>query len=579
MSDSYLNPTPLQSQHANENLGRDLTPLQARKRRLLRTTTGTDRQRLKRTRVTETHQTSLEHLEQIQTSSDHPEPRFPGRPVSFPRDFPRPRHDLPARVSEWLETIPEARPQSDSHHSHSAALSEMGNAPDAGDLANLASVGTTGPSGKTAESSSSSLVKDPLYRDVNLATNHVFVRPRRGPRPEFVTGLVDRVNQRRDSEGPLDDEILQDGHLEDLLWGPTEAEVQQYAMKHFFPTTKSSDTLRCDCRLPMARRVVPGSDSEFRVSIPVPDVLYGYNLRAAFPRQQAQLNSLEAQVVANSKGLAFPFLVVEFKGGAGNFWVADNQCLGATASCVEMAEILRRKSKNCGNGEAQPLNTTAFSICMNGSEARLNVSWKHDEVDYYTAHVKSFLIQEPEHFREFLKVVRNIIDWGNGDRLKQIQASLDSLPESGEQQAKPHQSLPDGSAASSGTRRRPNRAKAVGELPETMAEADEDSPEEEEASPEEEEALPEEEEALPEEEEALPEEEEALPEEEEASPEKEEASPEKEEASPEEEEASPEEEEASPETIAPDAPTTPTLRRSLRFKSLRSTAQNTDSQS
>ena len=68
---------------------------------------------------------------------------------------------------------------------------------------------------------------------------------------------------------------------------------------------------------------------------------------------------------------------------------------------------------------------------MNGTEARLYISWKHNELDYYTRKVKSFSLQDPEHYIEFRKHVRNIIDWGKGTRLKEIRNSLDTLLEEG----------------------------------------------------------------------------------------------------------------------------------------------------
>jgi hypothetical protein len=43
--------------------------------------------------------------------------------------------------------------------------------------------------------------------------------------------------------------------------------------------------------------------------------------------------------------------------------------------------------------------------------------------------VKSFLLQDPEHYLKFRKYVRNIIDWGKDKRLKEIRKSLDSLLE------------------------------------------------------------------------------------------------------------------------------------------------------
>lgn len=57
---------------------------------------------------------------------------------------------------------------------------------------------------------------------------------------------------------------------------------------------------------------------------------------------------------------------------------------------------------------------------MSGTEARLYISWKHSDLDYCMKKVKSFLLQEPEHYLEFRKYVRNIMDWGKGRRLSRI---------------------------------------------------------------------------------------------------------------------------------------------------------------
>ncbi|CAD6455292.1 d0a73d59-aaf0-4045-835d-1e8292a975ad-CDS [Sclerotinia trifoliorum] len=66
---------------------------------------------------------------------------------------------------------------------------------------------------------------------------------------------------------------------------------------------------------------------------------------------------------------------------------------------------------------------------MSGTEARFCVSWKHNEFEYYTQKVDSFLLQEPENYIKFRKYIRNIIDWGKEKRLDEIRNSLDSLLE------------------------------------------------------------------------------------------------------------------------------------------------------
>ena len=84
--------------------------------------------------------------------------------------------------------------------------------------------------------------------------------------------------------------------------------------------------------------------SSFKVSKPVPDLLYGYKYDRAFAQQQTQLLAMGDEMGANSLGLIFPFFLVEFKGdcaaNTGSLWVATNQCLGGSASCVKIAERL-----------------------------------------------------------------------------------------------------------------------------------------------------------------------------------------------------------------------------------------------
>ncbi|KAM6519266.1 hypothetical protein FALCPG4_012912 [Fusarium falciforme] len=67
---------------------------------------------------------------------------------------------------------------------------------------------------------------------------------------------------------------------------------------------------------------------------------------------------------------------------------------------------------------------------MNGTEARLFISWKQQDL-FNVQKVRSFALQEPDHFIEFRKYVRNIIDWDRDERLRSIQAALDTLIEEG----------------------------------------------------------------------------------------------------------------------------------------------------
>ncbi|CAG9938907.1 unnamed protein product [Clonostachys rosea f. rosea IK726] len=278
-----------------------------------------------------------------------------------------------------------------------------------------------------------SLVESPLYREINLAANNIYIRPLNEQLPVHITEIVQRVKRDRDSPGPSSEDIRQDTKLNELWMGAGEPDVENYFRDKIFPTPEPSDTLKRNDRQPMAKYTIPSTGFDLKVSTPVPDMLFGYNRLKAFPQQQAQLFSMGTEMVANSQGLMYPFFVIEFKGegpsGAGNLWVATNQCLGGSASCVNMVENLNHRLMQCKNDLIRPIDSAAFSIAMSGTEARLYISWKNNKLDYYMSNVDNFLLHDPEHFLKFRKYVRNIIDWGRDERMEGIRKSLDDLLE------------------------------------------------------------------------------------------------------------------------------------------------------
>ena len=123
----------------------------------------------------------------------------------------------------------------------------------------------------------------------------------------------------------------------------------------------------------------------------------------------------------------------------------------------------QRRLRQCKSDKVQAIDSAAFSISMNGTEARLYISWKHNDLDYYMRKVDSFLLQKPKDFVEFRKYVRNIIDWGKDKRLEEIRKSLDSLLEenrkTASQRAKSRRPPSDDSASSSSRKRRASSGK------------------------------------------------------------------------------------------------------------------------
>jgi hypothetical protein len=267
----------------------------------------------------------------------------------------------------------------------------------------------------------------------SVTLNNIFHRKPNEQFPEHIADLVDHVSKDRDSPGPSPDQLRDDADLYGLEDAAGEPEVEEYFKGNIFPKSEASGALKRSDRQMISKHQVPSTGSKLRVSTPVPNMLYGYR-HEAFPQQQTQLISMGTQPIANTDRLTYPFFVVEFKGEGGSLWLATNQCLGGSASCVNIAERLNRQLQQY-QGEAEPIDSATFSVAMSGTEARLYISWKHDELDFYIRKIKRFSLQEPEQYLEFRKYVRNIIDWGKDKRVKDIRDSLDFLLEEGRKRA------------------------------------------------------------------------------------------------------------------------------------------------
>ncbi|OBT65449.1 hypothetical protein VE03_06022 [Pseudogymnoascus sp. 23342-1-I1] len=292
--------------------------------------------------------------------------------------------------------------------------------------------------------STRSLVENPGYR-LHLKQNGINLLPSYHHLPGHVSNFLGHIWKYRAPTGPSQNQIQSDTQLAELGMGASEGEIASYFQQQLFLLPGQKDGLKGSIKLPMARHAVPGVGSELRISIPVPDILYGYNLFGAFTDgEQTQIYHMATSpVFGNNDGLMFPFLAIEQKGDGpvsrGSLWVATNQCLGASASCVNIVERFNQLKRKCNpssnndnnsygdNVDVKSVDSISFSIAMNGSEARLYVTWKQDEVTYHTAIVDSFLLQRPCDFLNFRRYVLNILDWGMDARLTGIKNSLGHL--------------------------------------------------------------------------------------------------------------------------------------------------------
>jgi hypothetical protein len=285
----------------------------------------------------------------------------------------------------------------------------------------------TSESDSSRRSHAKNPVEDPNYREFNLNHNGISLRSHFDSVPDDIADLMKRIRSDRQSPGPVHGDAFC-RELESIANVAAESEVEDFYRKHVFPGYTRAERLKLSDRIPMVSNAVPNPNLRYRVSKPVPDLLYGYT-RAAFQNQEA-LATLGTDALANSQNLLFPFLLVEIKGdgsgSTGSLQVATNQCLGGSAACVNLVNRLNQLlQEDCGIGPIMDVPTAVFSIAMSNSEARIYISWKYDRCAYYMVPFKNILLSTFEGFSEFRKYVRNIIDWSANARLPAIQKALD----------------------------------------------------------------------------------------------------------------------------------------------------------
>lgn len=79
----------------------------------------------------------------------------------------------------------------------------------------------------------------------------------------------------------------------------------------------------------------------YKVSIPVPDLLYGYSRERELRGHDAA--HIEGYDLAGDDDMVYPFLLISFTNECDNMWVATNEWLRGTATCVNIAEQLKHR--------------------------------------------------------------------------------------------------------------------------------------------------------------------------------------------------------------------------------------------
>lgn len=157
----------------------------------------------------------------------------------------------------------------------------------------------------------------------------------------------------------------------------------------------------------------------------IPDLLCGYKFEPELSQQRTPILSTGIELLANHMLLHCPFLVIRFMDelcseiDCTHSQDVAGKCAGDSTVCIELTERLNRGNQE---GQSPLINRVAFSIAMSTTRANISITWKHED-EYSVCRIGTFMLQDPRQYLDFCKYSHNIMDWGMGERLKEIQES------------------------------------------------------------------------------------------------------------------------------------------------------------
>ncbi|CAK7215223.1 hypothetical protein SCUCBS95973_002409 [Sporothrix curviconia] len=292
-------------------------------------------------------------------------------------------------------------------------------------------------------------VEDTIYRHT-LSREGITLRPRNESPPATIRELIQKVGRRRSSPGPTDRDIVSDRDLEGLqghFGSGLKKDVQKYFQGKIFPPINGRRPLALATRQHVLGHAIPQNSERLGgpgdmpgVSPPIPDLLYGYRFRSFTPLQQDFLVEKGCGLQATRSQQYLPFFLVHFKGEGGISRVSTNECMGGSACCVNITERLNRQVQACSSlpsaARTPSVDGATFSMAVHNNFARLFVTWqREDGIGYDVGRVREFAFHNTTNYIELRMYILNIIDWGCGERLQQVNAALDLLVAESRQEA------------------------------------------------------------------------------------------------------------------------------------------------
>ncbi|KAL8808575.1 MAG: hypothetical protein Q9200_004238 [Gallowayella weberi] len=182
-----------------------------------------------------------------------------------------------------------------------------------------------------------------------------------------------------------------------------------------------------------------------KISNPQPDIIFGTSIKANYTKEERAVISTYTTVAQISLGLAFPFFSVEAK-TSGNFEDGVNQACVTGAAMVEALRKLKvladppkpkakgtkDKTKLPKDGAIFDTGSIAFSMVLMPKFAEINVHWveiskQGEKVTYHMTSIGSYALKYPESLKACRAAANNILDWGLGERNRDIKGLLKKI--------------------------------------------------------------------------------------------------------------------------------------------------------
>lgn len=162
---------------------------------------------------------------------------------------------------------------------------------------------------------------------------------------------------------------------------------------------------------------------------PKPDFHFGYSHNSFTRAEDSVMRQPRISPYAQPNSSNYwPFFAVEVKSPSrgGTTWVAENQNAGTGAHCVNSMNVLLEYTNSQPRSETQSL---AFSCVADYNGASLWVHWRElgEDGRFMMSELDYFRFKKPHDIRGFRARVRNIIEFGLGDRLATIKGALMDL--------------------------------------------------------------------------------------------------------------------------------------------------------